>query len=133
MRYIAELEHKVQILQTEATTLAAQINLLQVHHLLPPLDLVQHPSIFISLTEIELTDGSNSMAQRDSSAVATQNNELRFRLQAMEQQAQLRDGALRVPSLSHTLLVVRTTSARQRPSVRSIHPLIHPPMCLALD
>ncbi|VAI24499.1 unnamed protein product [Triticum turgidum subsp. durum] len=67
MRYIVELEQKVQILQTEATTLAAQINLLQ------------------------LTDGSNSMAQRDSSAVATQNNELRFRLQAMEQQAQLRD------------------------------------------
>ncbi|KAM3261909.1 hypothetical protein ACQJBY_052546 [Aegilops geniculata] len=57
MRYIVELEQKVQILQTEATTLAAQINLLQ----------------------------------RDSSAVATQNNELRFRLQAMEQQAQLRD------------------------------------------
>ncbi|KAM3316079.1 hypothetical protein ACQJBY_034302 [Aegilops geniculata] len=67
MRYIVELEQKVQILQTEATTLAAQINLLQ------------------------LTDRSNSMAQRDSSAVATQNNELRFRLQAMEQQAQLRD------------------------------------------
>uniref|UniRef100_A0ACD5TN30 Uncharacterized protein n=1 Tax=Avena sativa TaxID=4498 RepID=A0ACD5TN30_AVESA len=58
MRYIAELEHKVQILQTEATTLSAQLT-----HL-----------------------------QRDSSGLATHNNELKFRLQAMEQQAQLRDG-----------------------------------------
>lgn len=57
MRYIAELEHKVQILQTEATTLSAQLT-----HL-----------------------------QRDTSGLATQNNELKFRLQAMEQQAQLRD------------------------------------------
>uniref|UniRef100_J3N4C5 BZIP domain-containing protein n=2 Tax=Oryza brachyantha TaxID=4533 RepID=J3N4C5_ORYBR len=57
MRYIAELEQKVQILQTEATTLSAQLTLLQ----------------------------------RDSSGLATQNNELKFRLQSMEQQAQLRD------------------------------------------
>lgn len=57
MRYIVELEQKVQMLQTEATTLSAQLTLLQ----------------------------------RDSAGVATQNNELRFRLQAMEQQAQLRD------------------------------------------
>uniref|UniRef100_A0ACD5WEN9 Uncharacterized protein n=1 Tax=Avena sativa TaxID=4498 RepID=A0ACD5WEN9_AVESA len=57
MRYIVELEQKLQILQTEATTLSAQLTFLQ----------------------------------RDSAGVATQNNELRFRLQAMEQQAQLRD------------------------------------------
>lgn len=57
LRYIAELEHKVQTLQTEATTLSAQLTLLQ----------------------------------RDSAGLTTQNNELRFRLQAMEQQAQLRD------------------------------------------
>lgn len=30
MRYISELEHKVQTLQTEATTLSAQLTLLQV-------------------------------------------------------------------------------------------------------
>lgn len=30
--------------------------------------------------------------QRDSVGLTTQNNELKFRLQAMEQQAQLRDG-----------------------------------------
>ncbi|XP_064961498.1 bZIP transcription factor 29-like [Musa acuminata AAA Group] len=57
MRYITELEHKVQILQTEATTLSAQLTLLQ----------------------------------RDSAGLASQNNELKFRLQAMEQQAQLKD------------------------------------------
>ncbi|CAM8926600.1 unnamed protein product [Rhodiola kirilowii] len=57
MRYISELEHKVQTLQTEATTLSAQLTLLQ----------------------------------RDSAGLNSQNNELKFRLQAMEQQAQLRD------------------------------------------
>ncbi|CAL5000113.1 unnamed protein product [Urochloa decumbens] len=60
MRYIQELEHKVQVLQTEATTLSAQL----------------------------------TMLQRDSAGLATQNNELKIRLQAMEQQAQLRDGKL---------------------------------------
>ncbi|XP_022747849.1 transcription factor RF2a-like [Durio zibethinus] len=57
MRYISELEHKVQTLQTEATTLSAQLTLLQ----------------------------------RDSVGLTNQNNELKFCLQAMEQQAQLRD------------------------------------------
>ncbi|XVF35993.1 hypothetical protein REPUB_Repub19eG0019900 [Reevesia pubescens] len=57
MRYIAELEHKVQTLQTEATTLSAQLTVLQ----------------------------------RDSAGFSSQNNELKFRLQAMEQQAQLKD------------------------------------------
>ncbi|KAJ7978538.1 transcription factor RF2a-like [Quillaja saponaria] len=57
MRYISELEHKVQTLQTEATTLSAQLTLLQ----------------------------------RDSVGLTNQNNELKFRLQAMEQQAQLRE------------------------------------------
>lgn len=57
MCYISELEHKVQTLQTEATTLSAQLTLLQ----------------------------------RDSTGIATQNSHLKFRLQAMEQQAQLRD------------------------------------------
>ncbi|KAG6496586.1 bZIP transcription factor 29-like [Zingiber officinale] len=57
MRYISELEQKVQTLQTEATTLSARLTLLQ----------------------------------RDSTGLSRQNNELRIRLQAMEQQAQLRD------------------------------------------
>jgi len=35
MRYIAELERKVQTLQTEATSLSAQLSLLQVMTFLP--------------------------------------------------------------------------------------------------
>lgn len=57
MRYIVELENKVQTLQTETTSLSTQLMLLQ----------------------------------RDSASLTSQNNELKFRLQAMEQQAQLRD------------------------------------------
>ncbi|CAN1163453.1 bZIP transcription factor 29 [Linum perenne] len=57
MRYIAELELKVQGLQAEATTLSAQVTVLQ----------------------------------RDSANLTSQNNELKFRLQATEQQAQLKD------------------------------------------
>lgn len=57
MRYISELERKVQTLQTEATTLSAQLTLMQ----------------------------------RDSTGLFNENNELKLRLQAMEQQAQLRE------------------------------------------
>ncbi|XP_068644362.1 transcription factor VIP1-like [Aristolochia californica] len=56
-RYTSELERKVQTLQTEATTLSAQLTLLQ----------------------------------RDTNGLTTENKELKLRLQAMEQQAQLRD------------------------------------------
>ncbi|KAK8483294.1 hypothetical protein V6N13_075496 [Hibiscus sabdariffa] len=55
--YIAELEHKLQTLQMEATTLSAQL----------------------------------TMLERDSFGLTSQNNELKFRLQAMEKQAQLKD------------------------------------------
>lgn len=57
LRYISELEHKVQTLQTESSTLSSQIAILQKDH-------------------AEFTN---------------QNNELKFRIHAMEQQAQLRD------------------------------------------
>ncbi|GMH07458.1 hypothetical protein Nepgr_009298 [Nepenthes gracilis] len=56
-RYIMELERKVQTLQTEATTLSAQLTLFQ----------------------------------RDTTGLNTENTELKLRLRAMEQQAQLRD------------------------------------------
>lgn len=56
-RYILELERKVQSLQTEATTLSAQLTLFQ----------------------------------RDTTGLTTENTELKLRLQAMEQQAKLRD------------------------------------------
>eukprot|EP00249_Psilotum_nudum_P023898 c29022_g1_i1 orf=365-2629(+) len=57
MRYISELERKVQTLQTEATTLSTQLTLLQ----------------------------------RDTSGLTNENKELKLRLQAMDQQAQLRE------------------------------------------
>ncbi|KAJ8762899.1 hypothetical protein K2173_023028 [Erythroxylum novogranatense] len=57
IRYTSELERKVQTLQTEATTLSAQV----------------------------------TMLQRDTTGLTTENKELKLRLQAMEQQAQLRD------------------------------------------
>ncbi|KAK1413574.1 hypothetical protein QVD17_35350 [Tagetes erecta] len=57
MRYIAELEREVQILQTEATSLSAQLNLLQ----------------------------------RDVHGLTIENNELKLRLQTMEQQGHLQD------------------------------------------
>ncbi|KAJ7974068.1 Transcription factor like [Quillaja saponaria] len=57
IRYTGELERKVQTLQTEATTLSAQV----------------------------------TMLQRDTTGLTQENKELKLRLQAMEQQAQLRD------------------------------------------
>ncbi|KAL5846248.1 hypothetical protein ACOSQ3_009772 [Xanthoceras sorbifolium] len=57
IRYTNELERKVQTLQTEATTLSAQV----------------------------------TMLQRDTTGLTTENKELKLRLQALEQQAQLRD------------------------------------------
>lgn len=56
-RYMSDLERKVQTLQTEATTLSAQLTLFQ----------------------------------RDTTGLSSENTELKLRLQAMEQQAQLRD------------------------------------------
>ncbi|CAE5956677.1 unnamed protein product [Arabidopsis arenosa] len=57
MRYIAELERKVQTLQTEATSLSAQLTLLQ----------------------------------RDTNGLSVENNELKLRVQTMEQQVHLQD------------------------------------------
>lgn len=92
LRYIAELEHKVQTLQTEATTLSAQLTLLQ----------------------------------RDSAGLASQNNELRFRLQAMEQQAQLRDAlnetlTAEVQRLKIAAAEMREGSSNSRPQQLSMN------------
>lgn len=46
--------------------------------------------LFYSLLILSLL----SPPQRDSAGLTNQNNELKFRLQAMEQQAQLRDGII---------------------------------------
>ncbi|XP_010522175.1 PREDICTED: probable transcription factor PosF21 [Tarenaya hassleriana] len=57
MRYIAELERKIQTLQTESTSLSAQLTL----------------------------------RQRDTSGLTVENNELKLRLQTIEQQVHLQD------------------------------------------
>nr|KJB67940.1 hypothetical protein B456_010G218700 [Gossypium raimondii] len=69
-RYITELERKVQTLQTEATTLSAQLTLFQ----------------------------------RDVTGLTTENTELKLRLQAMDQQARLRDGISHPDSFIYPIL-----------------------------
>ncbi|CAK9187360.1 unnamed protein product [Ilex paraguariensis] len=69
IRYTSELERKVQTLQTEATTLSAQVTILQ----------------------------------RDTSGLTVENKELKLRLEAMEQQAHLRDGMFSGISLNEAL------------------------------
>ena len=91
MRYISELEHKVQTLQTEATTLSAQLTLLQVEHRLAEVS-IPYPLFTFIVTLIWIGFALLLRMQRDSVGLTNQNNELKFRLQAMEQQAQLRDG-----------------------------------------
>ncbi|KAE8789061.1 bZiP-like transcription factor [Hordeum vulgare] len=87
MRYIQELEHKVQVLQTEATTLSVQL----------------------------------TMLQRGSGGLATQNNELKIRLQAMEQQAQLRDGMLLMVPFNIVLHFFRAAPLGQNIVMKDAH------------
>ncbi|KAK1313939.1 putative transcription factor PosF21 [Acorus calamus] len=68
MRYISELERKVQCLQTEATTLSAQLTMLQNSNVVLDYD-----------------------GQRDTSGLTAENNELKVRLQTVEQQVHLQD------------------------------------------
>ncbi|OMP03944.1 hypothetical protein COLO4_10080 [Corchorus olitorius] len=78
MRYIAELERKVQTLQTEATSLSAQLALLQFICLF---------HLMIHLTLLVVT-----YEQRDTNGLTAENSELKLRLQTMEQQVHLQDG-----------------------------------------
>ncbi|CAH8392076.1 unnamed protein product [Eruca vesicaria subsp. sativa] len=95
-QYMAELEHKVQTLQTEATTLSAQLT-----HL-----------------------------QRDSMGLTNQNNELKFRLQAMEQQAQLRDALSEklTEEVQRLKMVIGEPSRRQSGSSRESKTTLSPEM-----
>ncbi|KAL6005488.1 hypothetical protein ACLOJK_006055 [Asimina triloba] len=77
IRYTSELEKKVQTLQTEATTLSAQLTLLQAP---------------LSPSDTFIDTGLAGPLIRDTSGLTAENKELKLRLQAMEQQAQLRDG-----------------------------------------
>jgi hypothetical protein len=55
MRYIGELERKVQTLQTEATTLSAQLALLQVHTItLEFLSQLANKSFWMGRTEFHI-------------------------------------------------------------------------------
>nr|CAB3489184.1 unnamed protein product [Digitaria exilis] len=74
IKYTGELERKVQTLQTEATTLSAQLTLLQ-----RTLWLIVRPVLLFVFVS------------RDTSGLTTENRELKLRLQAMEEQAKLRD------------------------------------------
>ena len=87
MRYIQELEHKVQILQTKTTTLSTRLTMLQVclMELLCIFDFVY--------VRMELIPDA-LVCRGTLGGLATHNNELKIRLQAMEQQAQLRYGML---------------------------------------
>ncbi|KAL9662807.1 hypothetical protein QQ045_027641 [Rhodiola kirilowii] len=70
-RYISQLETKVQILQTEATALSAQLTLFKF-----------------------LIYFKNANIQRDTMGLTTENSELKICLQTLEQQAHLRDGMM---------------------------------------
>lgn len=88
-RYILELEHKVQTLQTEATTLSAQLTLFQ----------------------------------RDTTGLSTENTKLKLRLQAMEQQAQLRDALNETLKKEVERLKIVTGEMRTSPSSSSCYNL----------
>lgn len=83
LRYISELEHKVQMLQSEATTLSAQITTLQVCN--------SFLNFVHSYRENVIAEFVFPL-QNSHDELISQNNELKLRIQAMEQQARLRDG-----------------------------------------
>lgn len=85
MRYMAELEHKVHSLQTETTTLSHLLTLLQVG--LKGVGIYFDFFFFILLLRLY-----SNCIQRDSAELTSRNNELKLRIQAMEQEAQFRDG-----------------------------------------
>ena len=92
-RYIFELERKVQTLQTEATTLSAQLTLLQVGF---------QVSLLYFLWVLKTFTLFFLFVQRDANGLTVENNELKLRLQTMEQRVQLQDGE--APFSQNTLL-----------------------------
>ncbi|XP_011044198.1 PREDICTED: transcription factor VIP1-like [Populus euphratica] len=91
IKYTSELERKVQTLQTEATTLSAQL----------------------------------TMLQRDANGLTVENKELKLRLQAMEQQAHLRDAlneALREEVQRLKIATGQITAVNGNPFSRGLSP-----------
>ncbi|RZC14698.1 Transcription factor RF2a isoform A [Glycine soja] len=93
MRYIAELEHKVQTLQTETTTLSTQFTKLQVAIICDKLTFALLLSLvyYLPLCLLFLFLCVLACLQRDNSDLKSENNECKLRLQAMEQQSLLKD------------------------------------------
>ncbi|KAK4489104.1 hypothetical protein RD792_004898 [Penstemon davidsonii] len=98
MRYISELERKVQTLQTEATSLSAQFTLLQFFvRVRIRFDILYFRSwqpliqIFYILTKNSVNCFPAFHQQRDTNGLTAENNELKLRLQTMEQQVHLQD------------------------------------------
>ncbi|KAG7030625.1 Transcription factor RF2b, partial [Cucurbita argyrosperma subsp. argyrosperma] len=86
-RYIMELERKVQSLQTEATTLSAQLTLYQRCY-----NETIEKFLLIHLLERKVFVANGVVCiDRDTTGLSTENTELKLRLQTMEQQAHLRD------------------------------------------
>lgn len=115
MRYISELERKVQTLQTDATSLSAQLTLLQVFPissssnvvcvsipLMAPSDsyleifnlqtATMSPSDWKQIVGIIINAFLPLYEQRDTNGLNAENGELKLRLQTMEQQVHLQDG-----------------------------------------
>ena len=103
MRYIAELERKVLTLQTEGTSLSAQLTLLQVDYRI--INRVDHifgcPLYFFISFEFQhlifsvfqyVMTSCFTYYQRDTNGLTAENSELKLRLQTMEQQVHLQDG-----------------------------------------
>ncbi|THG05905.1 hypothetical protein TEA_006996 [Camellia sinensis var. sinensis] len=113
MRYIAELERKVQTLQTEATSLSAQLTLLQVDSAMPhnmSKCLVLVTGVAEMLLDFILYGGGRKgsedhwakcegPSERDTNGLTAENSELKLRLQTMEQQVHLQDGKSIFPKL----------------------------------
>ncbi|KAG6519936.1 hypothetical protein ZIOFF_016965 [Zingiber officinale] len=81
VRYTSELEQKIQTLQTEATSISAQLTVLQ---------------------------SIPFMIQRNSTGLFAENRELKLRLQAMEQHSKLREGKSSKIHLSEEAFLVCT-------------------------
>ncbi|KAG1327948.1 transcription factor VIP1 [Cocos nucifera] len=91
IRYTSELERKVQTLQTEATTLTAQLSQLQI--------MPDELFYAINPSKAQISVGARSpvdtpsidLPTRDTTGLTAENRELKLRLQAMEKEAELRD------------------------------------------
>ncbi|KAJ6412526.1 hypothetical protein OIU84_005556 [Salix udensis] len=96
IKYASELERKVQTLQTEATTLSAQVAILQQIFCINENngqrpDFTGFNPVCTALSTGDTILQSIETTLRDTDGLTVENKELKLRLQAMEQQAHLRE------------------------------------------